>query len=207
MRKKFHEGGNKVAFNFLFSFTRQKERIGEVGKFRDILFWSISCDRAILVKVTKSFFIGLLIAKLVVNCDKIKVMEQFLSQNIYWTEHVKAKMRQYRLSESRVKRVLRHPKRLEIGVAPDTVAGMQPAGSKKHPYEIWVMWFLDKARGKQFKIQKSKCKVTMQNAKFTRFKNRETVIISAWKYPGVSPVHEPPPIPDDVWEIIRRNKK
>ena len=31
-------------------------------------------------------------------------------------------------------------------------------------------------------------------------------IISAWRYPGVSPIHEPPPIPDDVWEIIEKLK-
>lgn len=80
---------------------------------------------------------------------------------------------------------MRHPKRLEIGVVPDTVAGMQPAGSKK-PQEIWVMWA---------DIGKNK------------FGPKKKIIISAWRYPGVSPIHEPPPIPDDVWEIIRREKK
>ncbi len=112
-------------------------------------------------------------------------------QKIVWTEHAKAKMRQYRLSESRVKRVLRFPKRLEIGVAPDTVAGMQPAGSKKHPYELWVMWT------EKIKNQKSKIKIF----------GKQIRIISAWKYPGVSPVHEPPPVPDDVWEIVRQEAK
>jgi len=118
-----------------------------------------------------------------------------------WTEHSLIKMRQYRLSESRVKRVLRFPKRLEVGVAPDTVAGMQPAGSKKHPYEIWVMWTT------KIKNEKSKIKNTDQNLKYGRFKNKEIIIVSAWKYPGVSPVHEPPPIPEDVWGIIRMEKK
>jgi hypothetical protein len=115
-------------------------------------------------------------------------------ENLYWTEHVRQKMRQYRLSESRIKRILRHPKRLEIGVAPDTVAGMQPAGSKKHPYEIWVMWSLDKARDKQ----------QVKKARFNL--DKKIIIISAWRYPGVSPVHEPPPIPDDVWKDLLKSK-
>ncbi len=102
-------------------------------------------------------------------------------------------MRQYRLSESRVKRILRFPKRLEVGIAPDTVAGMQPAGSKKHPYEIWVMW------------SNSKSQIANSKSKFNV--GQKIKIISAWKYPGASPIHEPPPIPDDVWEIIAKEKK
>ena len=113
------------------------------------------------------------------------------TSNIYWTSHSHAKLRQYRLSESRVKRILRHPRRLEVGIAPDTVAGMQPAGSKKHPNEIWVMWAVDKFS-----------KVN-GNTKFNL--NRKIRIISVWRYPGTSPAHEPPPIPQDVWELI--NKK
>lgn len=105
------------------------------------------------------------------------------------------KMRQYRLTESRVKRVLRYPKRLEEGVAEDTVAGMQPAGSQKHPFEIWVMW------AQKVKSQKSKFK-----SKFNPDAQKIT-IISAWRYPGTSPLREPPPIPDDVWEELRQIKK
>jgi hypothetical protein len=115
-------------------------------------------------------------------------------QKMVWTEHSRIKMRQYRLSESRIKRVLRHPKRLEVGVAPDTVAGMQPAGSKKHPYELWVMWAT--------KVKNSKLKV---KSKFEL--GRSITIISTWRYPGVSPVHEPPPIPEEVWAIVRKEAK
>ncbi len=119
-------------------------------------------------------------------------------------------MRQYRLSESRVKRVLRFPKRIEEGIALNTIAGMQPAGSKKHPYEIWVMW------QKKIKNQKSKIKTSPhpnpplikgREREGLKFNLNEIIIISTWRYPGVSPVHEPPPIPDDVWEIIRKEKK
>jgi len=101
------------------------------------------------------------------------------------------------LSENRIKRVLRHPSRREVGVAEDTVAGMQPAGSPKHPYEIWVMWSLDKARDK-----------TRGYNKRTRIDlNRKTTIISAWRYPGISPRREAPPIPDDVWAVLKKIKK
>ena len=50
-----------------------------------------------------------------------------------WTKHSQAKMRQYMLSENRVKRVIRNPNRVEEGIAPKTLASMQKAGSKKHP--------------------------------------------------------------------------
>lgn len=103
------------------------------------------------------------------------------SENILWTSHSLQKLRQYNLSASRIMRVLRHPKRREVGIAPETIASMQPAGSEKNPYEIWVMY----VRGK---------------------KTGNLRIISAWRYPGVSPVHEPPPIPDEVWEILRKEK-
>lgn len=109
-------------------------------------------------------------------------------QKILWTEHSKIKMRQYGLSENRIKRVLRFPKRVEEGIAPKTAAGMQPAGSKKRPYEIWVMW--------QQKFKSRKLKVKSLGS--------DTVIISVWKYPGISQRRQPPPIPDDVWEVVRR---
>ena len=103
---------------------------------------------------------------------------------IVWTRHSRAKMRQYNLSESRIKRVLRYPKRKEIGVAPQTIALMQPAGSKKHPFEIWVMYQVSSAKTKS---QKPK---------------RRVKIISVWRYPGISPIHEPPPIPDDIRDFL-----
>lgn len=82
-----------------------------------------------------------------------------ISNEIHWTNHAKAKMRFYKLSEQRVKRVLNSPKRTEDGVAPGTAAFMQIAGSKKHPCEIWVMTEKNKIKRK---------------------------IISAWRYPGTT---------------------
>ena len=49
---------------------------------------------------------------------------------LQWTLHAQAKMRQYRLSPARVRRVLHSPRRVEEGVAPKTIAAMQPASLK-----------------------------------------------------------------------------
>ena len=95
---------------------------------------------------------------------------------IFWTKHSKEKMRQYQLSENRLKRVLRNPERKEVGVAPRTIAIMQTAGTKKHPTEIWLMYQLIK-------------------------KPKRMKIISAWRYPGRSPIGKPP-IPEDVLEDL-----
>lgn len=83
-----------------------------------------------------------------------------------WTHHAQAKMSFYRLSPARVRRVLQTPKRIEEGVAPKTVAMMQPASLKRSiggretwTQEIWVM------------VQDSP---------------RERKVISAWRYPGVT---------------------
>jgi hypothetical protein len=84
---------------------------------------------------------------------------------LVWTAHAKAKMQFYKLSPSRVRHALHSPKRIEEGVAPKTVAMMQPGAMKKNgqketwSQEIWVM-FQDSPR--------------------------ERKVISAWRYPGVT---------------------
>jgi len=109
--------------------------------------------------------------KLPVNDDKF-----------YWTRHAIDKMRYYGISESIIKRIIRYPKRLEEGVAPDTFAGMMPAGSPKRPQEVWVMY------------QKN----AKRKAKREKLLSGKIIIISAWRYPGISPVREKIPIPQDV---------
>ena len=96
--------------------------------------------------------------------------------DIAWTKHAKRKMRYYRLSETRLKRVLNNPKRKELGVAPGTVALMQSTGSKKHPTEIWLMY---------------------QNLKGNKIR-----IITAWRYPGKSPIRGPIPIPEEILQEL-----
>jgi len=94
-------------------------------------------------------------------------------EKIFWTNHSKRKMRQYRLSEKRVLRVLRKPERREEGIASGTIALMQITGTKKHPTEVWMM--------------------------YERFKKPEKIkIISTWRYPGRTPLGERPIIPEDT---------
>lgn len=103
---------------------------------------------------------------------------------IFWTKHVKKKMRQYGLSENRLRRILWNPERKEVGVAPGTIAIMQSSGTKKHSTEIWLMY--------QIISQRSKVK------------SQKLRIISAWRYPGKSPVGKPPPIPEDILEELNK---
>lgn len=91
---------------------------------------------------------------------------------IVWTKHSENKLRYYQLSKSRILRIIKNPYRIEEGIAPQTIALMQPTKifrkTKKPTWkqEIWTM------------IQKS---------------NGVLKIISAWRYPGVSPATNPIP--------------
>lgn len=99
------------------------------------------------------------------------------SREITWTRHAIDKMRQYNLSESRLKNLLRNPVRQEEGIAPGTIALMQPAGTRR-PTEIWLMYqYSDQARK----------------------------IITVWRYPGISQKREIP-IPDDIRNFIQNNE-
>jgi hypothetical protein len=125
------------------------------------------------------------------------------SDDLQWTQHSLRKLRQYNLSVSRIKRVLRFPKRKEVGVAPDTIASMQPAGSAKHQYEIWVMYATKSQNTKPKSPAEGE---TRQRRQIPNKRNKKIYIISVWKYPGISPIHEPPPIPEEVWEILAKHK-
>jgi len=107
------------------------------------------------------------------------------TKEIHWTRHIKEKMREYQLSERRLLKILKNPERKEEGIAPDTIAVMQTAG-RKRPYEIWLMYQIKKSN---FKTQKSK------------LKGEKIIMISAWKYPGKSPIKRAP-IPEEVLENL-----
>ncbi len=98
------------------------------------------------------------------------------TKEIYWTKHVKEKMRYYGLSEGRLRRILKSPQRREKGIAPETIALMQKAQTKK-PSEIWLMYQLAGSKKK---------------------------MISAWRYPGISPKGEAIPIPEDIIEELKK---
>ena len=103
------------------------------------------------------------------------------NERFSWTNHVVEKMLFYGLSEQRIKRVINRPDRVEEGIAPNTSACMQVAGSQKHRQEIWVM---HQAVNSKLKAKSSKLK-----------------IISAWRYPGKSPAKNP--IPAEILAEIK----
>jgi len=118
-----------------------------------------------------------------------KKQEKLSHQNGYeFTSHSRYKMTQYGLSEQKIKNVIRNPKRREVGIVPRTVAVMQPVSLKKvegkeaWKQEIWVMFILKKKQSAMSKL------IPVQNIR----------IISAWRYPGVSPKRNPIPL-----EILR----
>jgi transcription antitermination factor NusG len=104
-----------------------------------------------------------------------------------WTKHAAYKMKQYGLTAQRILRVVKNPQRVEEGIVKNTIAVMQPAslrtkeGKRVWSQEIWAMYQI-------------KCKV--QNAKLKTISNQKVRIISAWRYPGVSPKRDP--IPEDI---------
>ena len=113
-------------------------------------------------------------------------------KKLFWTEHVKIKMRQYGLSKSKLTQLLYKPERKEKGIAPGCTAVMMTrklfgskvkrqgeAGRRIVPGEIWLMYHDVK------EIRK---------------------IISAWRYPGISKPGESIPIPDDIRQAIESNE-
>jgi hypothetical protein len=102
-------------------------------------------------------------------------MNSLLSTTHYlWTRHAHDKMRFYGLSESRVRRVIKTPARVEEGIAENTIAAMQPAsykmkdGQRTWSQEIWVMFRT----------------VSIPSQKEGGSGTKSIKIISAWRYPG-----------------------
>jgi len=102
-------------------------------------------------------------------------------KNFKWTKHSERKIKYYGLSKSRVLRVIKNPFRVQEGIAPQTIAMMQPSRIKKiknkktWKQEVWAM------------IQRE---------------NGIIKIISAWRYPGVSP--QTNPIPSYIIEELEK---
>ena len=116
--------------------------------------------------------------------------------NYHWTNHVMRKTVFYGLSAERIKRVIRNPERSEKGIAPDTIAVMQSAGNGRGHYEVWVMYAAAKPR-----VQSAKFKAQNQNQNQNIVSRK--IIITAWRYPGTSPVREAIPIPTNILEELR----
>lgn len=86
-------------------------------------------------------------------------------------------MRYYRLTEARIKRIIRHPARMEEGIFKDAIACMQPAQGRKYS-EIWALYVLAKEKG-----------------------GKRIKVITAWRYPGKSPGRDP--IPERILREIK----
>ena len=106
----------------------------------------------------------------------------------HWTNHVQQKMLFYRISEGRIKRVIANPKRRDNGVAPNTVALMQRNDTLKRKEEIWVMVAAEN------KVSRIENRVLGQKGK--------TIVISAWRYPGISKPGKEIPMPEGLIEEI-----
>lgn len=147
-----------------------------------------------------------------------------------WTHHSRMKMAHYRLTESRLKRIIRHPSRTEEAILEDAVACMQPSGGKKYD-EIWVMYVLVKiggfrddmlsrpdssapaadfanSRTKFFRLRRKPSKLRpplsqkhIISTASRFFGGSKIKIITAWRYPGKSPARDPIPA-----EILREIK-
>ena len=113
-------------------------------------------------------------------------------EKYHWTQHVVRKMMYYGLSADRIKRTIRYPKRCEEGIAPGTIAVMQPAGHGKKPTEIWVMYREHKKGNPLGRPQGAAA------AKADLLMPSRRIVITAWRYPGVSPVRHQIPIPANI---------
>jgi hypothetical protein len=113
------------------------------------------------------------------------------ARQVLWTRHAQAKMAFYKLSEQRVVRVMHSPKRIEEGVAPKTVAMMQPASIKTAASRPTFAKKVDATSKKETWSQE--IWVMVQDL------GKQRKIISAWRYPGMTK-----PRSEDSLDLLRR---
>jgi hypothetical protein len=104
------------------------------------------------------------------------------SSEFKWTSHVKNKMMYYSISEQKIRSVLRAYDRREVGLAEGTVAVMKRNDTQKRKQELWVMYKETEAKKKR----------------------KQLVMISVWRYPGVTKKGDEIPVPEDVLEELKR---
>ena len=124
--------------------------------------------------------------------------KSFGQDKYIWTQHSQIKMRQYRLTEARIKRIIRSPARVEEGILENAVACMQPVGGKNYS-EIWTMYVVVNEQNlHSSKLSGSKKVSDLLNSLKGR---KQLKVITAWRYPGKSPEREP--IPAEILREIR----
>lgn len=130
-----------------------------------------------------------------------------------WTQNAEFKMKYYGLSRQKVSGIIRRPDRVERGIAGNgTIAVMQAVspkmidGKKVWKQEIWTMYQQQKTRNEDRKTgsgEQGEGMATPKNILIEQLRHsigdgRKIKIISAWRYPGVSPKNNPIPA-----EILR----
>ncbi len=118
------------------------------------------------------------------------------NSNLYkWTIHSKEKMKHYGITESRVRSIIKNPLRIEknfldkivLAVQPQSIRMDKKTNKKTWSNEIWVMY-------KYIEIEKL-INLDIPEKFENLFKNQKSIlIISAWKYPGVTRANENIPI-------------
>jgi len=116
-----------------------------------------------------------------------------------WTRHVVGKMQYYRLAESTIKKIIRFPKRIERGIAEGTIACMIPRGLKKKVKPRAVT----RLARRSFSGSGSGSGAGEELWVMYQIKGQKKHIITAWRYPGVSPIRDVLPIPDDILEELK----
>jgi hypothetical protein len=116
---------------------------------------------------------------------------------LVWTKHALAKMQYYRLAPNKVKSVLNRPFRMEEGIAENTLAVMIPNKLiSKNPTAVLKKPSAFNNWGRTFKHHKEEIWAMYQK------RRGQIYIISAWRYPGESPVNKPLELPPDVYDDL-----
>lgn len=127
--------------------------------------------------------------------------------NYQWTGHSLYKLKYYQLSKQRITRVIRNPERIEEGIVSKTIAVMQPTsvriknGKKTWSQEIWAMYQLRRTRNLKRETQISPLPSVPSPNIGRGWGEGKLKIISAWRYPGMSPKNNP--IPEEIWNEIK----
>jgi hypothetical protein len=96
---------------------------------------------------------------------------------------------------------------VEEGIAENTIGVMQPSTNIKKPTEVWVMYQQKTNNKQQITNNKQSEKSSVISHKSLANNNfSKKIIISAWRYPGVSPIGKKIPIPADILEELKNEK-
>lgn len=105
---------------------------------------------------------------------------------VSWTHHACAKMNFYKLSEARVRRVLNAPKRIEEGVAPKTIAMMQPVSLRTVRKETVLNDVPHRQKEWSRRATSTPTEQTWTQEIWVMVEDSRNsrTIVSAWRYPG-----------------------